>query len=436
MTTKELEQIIDERAAKQIEEAKASIKSEIGNITNIADEKKFNEAVEKAVKEIQKQNAIEKNSNANMLADFEKANSESALKGLKQETAKSVVNEMIGSALFAMEKFNHNNVKQVKGDELLAAAKEKYANSKALHAVIEQKTLNTSVPSEGGFTVPVAFSADYIKALYANTILDKLGVTKVPLVNGNLSVPKMTASASAYWIGETKKAPLTQASFGEVNMKAKKLVCLSPVSNDLLRYSGVGIDAWIADDLMMKAKLALDEAFLNGAGTSYTPKGLTNVTGIQTTGDANTSVGVTTPIDMVAMLEQANIPMNNVKWLLSPMMKSWFAGKSFASGPFAWADEIARSGKLNGYDLVTSSTVAYDGTGTAHGDIWLGDFSQLLWGVGYDISVEMSREGTFDDGTGNMISAFQNDLTLVRMITEHDFAVRNEKAFVKGTFKK
>lgn len=436
MTTKELEALIDERSAKQIAEAKETIKKEIGEIANGVDEKKFNEAVEKAVKEIQKQNKADKNANTNMLLNFEKANAENAVKGLKAETPKSVVNEMIGSALFAMEKFNHTNVKQVTGDELLATAKEKYANSKALHAVIEQKALNTGTNSEGGFTVPVAFSGDYIKALYANTILEKLGVSKVPLVNGNLSIPKMTAGATAYWVGETQKITASQATFGQVNMKAKKLACLSPLSNELLRYNAVGLDSWIADDLMMKAKIALDSAFLNGSGTNYTPKGLSNLEGIQTTGGSTSVLGVTTPIDMVAMLEQANIPMNNVKWLSSPIMKSWLAGKAFASGPFAWADELARTGKLNGYDVVTSATVGGVDSESNTADIWLGDFSQLLWGVGSDITIEMSREATFDTGDGTLVSAFQNDLTLIRLITEHDFACRNENAFVKGTFKK
>ena len=49
MTTKELETLIDERSKKQIEEAKASILSEMGGVANVSDEKKFNEAVEKAV---------------------------------------------------------------------------------------------------------------------------------------------------------------------------------------------------------------------------------------------------------------------------------------------------------------------------------------------------------------------------------------------------
>ena len=95
---------------------------------------------------------------------------------------------------------------------------------------------------------------------------------------------------------------------------------------------------------------------------------------------------------------------------------------------------------MNGYDIITSTSVDYTAdAGTpsnSTADFWLGDFSQLLWGVGYDITVEMSREGTYIDANGNTVSAFQNDLTLVRLITEHDFACRHPEAFVKGTLKK
>ena len=50
MTQKELEQLIDERSKKQIEEAVASVKAEIGAVNNGVDEKKLDEAVAKAKK--------------------------------------------------------------------------------------------------------------------------------------------------------------------------------------------------------------------------------------------------------------------------------------------------------------------------------------------------------------------------------------------------
>lgn len=440
MTQESLERLIDERASKKIDEAVKTIKTELGSVSNGVDEKKLNEAIEKTVKQIVTESEKEKNSNADMLLQFEKVNSENAVKGLKKETVKSVVNQMIGSALFAMEKSRKNNVASVTPDEILASAKEKYPESKALHNVLESrmKALNASTPSEGGFTVPIAFASDYIDMLYANTILDKLGVRKVPMPNGNLSIPKMTESATAYWVGEATKIDASQATFGEVNLKAKKLGAMSPVSNSLLRYTGVGLDSWIAEDLMEKARIGLDKAFLKGSGTEHTPLGLYNTSGVQSYGE--TALSVTTPLEMFALLEQANVPFGNVKWLLNPIGKSWLAGKAFSSGPFAWAEEIAKNRQLNGYDIITSTSVDYTAdAGTpanSTADFWIGDFSQLLWGVGYDITVEMSREGTYIDANGATVSAFQNDLTLVRLITEHDFACRHPKAFVKGTLKK
>lgn len=431
MTTKELETLIDERSQKQIADAKESILKELGGVASITDENKFNEAVGKAVNAIMAENKKSLEENANMLLNFEKANAENAVKGLKKETPVTVVNEMIGSYLKAMSDGNKMNGKQVSQDEALAVAKKLYPNSKALHSMLGQKTLTATIPSDGGFTVPLAFSGDYIKALYANTILEKLGVRKVPMPNGNLSIPKMTAKASAYWIGEAQSIPTSQAQFGEINLKAKKLASLTPVSNDLLRFNAVGIDSWIAEDLMMNAKVELDDAFLNGTGTSHTPLGLKNTSGVQTWAPiSGTDLALNTPSGMLALLKSKNIPMENVKWLLNPLGEAWLEDLAFASGPFAFPS--LDEGRLKGYDVIESATVGYD-TASDTADFWVGDWSQFIWGVGYDISVEMSREGTFADGNGNNISAFQNDLTLVRLITEHDFAVKHPEAFVKAS---
>lgn len=431
MTTTELEKLIDERSQKQIAEAKEAIKKELGEVANVADENKFNEAVSKAVNAIMAENKKSLDENIKTLEQFEKANAENTMKGLKKETPATVVNEMIGSYLKAMSDGDKMNVKQVSADEALKAAKKLYPNSKALHSILGQKTLTATVPADGGFTVPIAFSSDYIKALYANTILEKLGVRKAPMPNGNLSIPKMTAKASAYWVGEAQSIPASQAQFGEINLKAKKLAALTPISNDLLRYNAVGIDSWIADDLMQNAKVALDDAFLNGTGTVHTPLGLKNTSGVQTwTPVSGTNLALNTPSGMLAKLKQANIPMENVKWLLNPIGESWLEDLAFASGPFAFPS--LDEGKLKGYEVIESATVGYN-SGTSTADFWVGDWSQFIWGVGYDISVEMSREGTFNDGNGNTISAFQHDLTLVRLITEHDFAVKHPEAFVKAS---
>lgn len=431
MEMKELENLIDERSKKQIESAKESIKSELGAVPQA----QIDEAVSKAVAEVTAKADAEKAENVKYLEAFKEAVAGDTSVKVK-ETPVTIVNQMIAAAASAMGKKDAHNVGQVSAKEIAEQAKKDFPYSKALHRVLDQKALNAGTPSEGGFTVPLAFSGEYIDALVATTLIDKLNIRRVPLVNGNLSIPRMDVTSSVGWVGENQSGKLTQPAFGEVNMHAKKLKALTPISNTLLRESGINIEGWIAEDLMRKTRIALDDAMINGSGSQYMPLGLANNGDIQTTGSSTTALALTTPNDMVALLEQANVRLENVHWLLNPIGESWLRNKAFSSGPFAWSDEMARTGKLRGFDFHSSSTIKYtpaDDPAKAYADFWLGDFAEIMFGVSHDITIEMSRDGSYTDG-GNVVNAFDQDLTLIRLITECDFACRQPKAFIHGTF--
>ena len=430
MEMKELERIIDERSKAQAEAVKTDLQKELGAGVSQA---QIDEAVAKAVKEISEKAEKDKAENVKYLEAFKDAVTSNG-GDLVKETPVTIVNQMIASAASAMGSKNATNINQVSNEEILAQAKKDFPYSKALHNVLAQKKeLNAGTPSAGGFTVPLAFSGEYIDALTANTLIDKLNIRKVPLVHGNLSIPRMDTTSAVGWVGETSGGVVTQPSFGEVNMRAKKLKAITAVSNTLLNESGVNLEGWISEDLMRKTRIALDQAMLYGTGSQYQPLGLANTTGIQTTGSTSTALALTTPNDMVALLQQANVNLENVHWLLNPIGESWLRNKAFTSGPFAWSDEMARNKTLRGFDFVSSSTVSYTDTATDYADFWIGDFAEMMFGVSRDLTIEMSREGSFTDG-GTVVNAFDQDLTLIRLITECDFACRQPKAFVKGTF--
>ena len=430
MEMKELVRIIDERSKAQAESVKADLQKELGAGVSQA---QIDEAVAKAVKEVSEKAEKDKAENVKYLEAFKDAVTSNGGE-LVKETPVTIVNQMIASAASAMGSKNATNINQVSNEEILAQAKKDFPYSKALHNVLAQKKeLNAGTPSAGGFTVPLAFSGEYIDALTANTLIDKLNIRKVPLVHGNLSIPRMDTTSAVGWVGETSSGVVTQPSFGEVNMRAKKLKAITAVSNTLLNESGVNLEGWISEDLMRKTRIALDQAMLYGTGSQYQPLGLANTTGIQTTGSTSTALALTTPNDMVALLQQANVNLENVHWLLNPIGESWLRNKAFTSGPFAWSDEMARNKTLRGFDFVSSSTVSYTDTATDYADFWIGDFAEMMFGVSRDLTIEMSREGSFTDG-GTVVNAFDQDLTLIRLITECDFACRQPKAFVKGTF--
>ena len=430
MEMKELERLIDERSKAQAESVKADLQKELGAGVTQA---QIDEAVAKAVKEIEAKAGKEKAENVAYLEAFKEAvggNTKS------NETPVTIVNQMLASAVRAMHNKDYRSIKQLSDEEILAQAKKDFANSKGLIKVLSTKAVNAGTPSEGGFTVPLAFSSDYIDALLANTLIDKLGVRRVPLVHGNLSIPKMDTVSAISWGGEETIGDTTQPTFGDVNMHAKKLFAKSAITNTVIRESGVDVEGWIAEDLFRNARIALDVAMLKGTGSQYQPLGLKNKTGVQTSGGTTTAFGVDTPNDMEALLEQANVPMENVKWLLSPKGKSWIKSTKFTTGPFAWATEMATQKTLNGYEFLTSTTVDYTkatAPASDYADFWLGDWSQLLFGISKDISIEVSRDGTFVSN-GQRISAFDRDLTLIRLIAEVDFACRHPEAFLCGTY--
>ena len=431
MEMKELERIIDERSQKQIAAAKEAIKNELGAVPQA----QIDEAVSKAVAQVTEKADKEKAENVAYLEAFKEAVA-GGEKSIVKETPVTIVNQMIAAAASAMGKKDAHNVAQVSAKEIAEQAKKDFPYSKALHRVLDQKALNAGTPSEGGFTVPLAFSGEYIDALVATTLIDKLNIRRVPLIHGNLSIPRMDATSSVGWVGENQSGQNTQPAFGEVNMRAKKLKALTPISNTLLRESGVNLEGWVAEDLMRKTRIELDNALLNGSGSQHMPLGLANNANIQTAGSSTTALGLTMPNDLVALLQQANVRLENVHWLLNPIGESWIRNKAFASGPFAWSDEMARTGKLRGFDFHSSSTVAYTpaaGGAEAYADFWLGDFAEMMFGVSHDITIEISRDGTFTSN-GQTVSAFDNDLTLIRLITECDFACRQPKAFVHGVF--
>ena len=429
MEMNELERIIDERSKAQAQAVTAELQKTAG-----ATQAQIDEAVAKAVKEIMAKAEKDKEENVKYLEAFKEAVCKDE-KSLVKETASTVVSQMIASAASAMGKKGAMNISQVSNDEIYEQSKKDFPFSKALHNVLKQrKELNAGTPSEGGFTVPLAFSGEYIEALLATTLIDKLNIRRVPLVHGNLSVPRMDSSSAVSWVGETTGGASTEPVFGEVNMRAKKLRALVPISNTLLRESGVNLEGWVSEDLIRNTRIGLDEALLNGTGSQYQPLGLANNANVQTTGGTSTALGITTPNDMVALLQQANVRLENVHWLLNPIGESWLRNKAFTSGPFAWSGEMSGTGKLRGFDFHASSTVGYNANGgSPYADFWLGDFAEMMFGISRDITIEMTRDGSYTVN-GQTISAFENDLTLIRLITECDFACRQPKAFVHGTF--
>jgi hypothetical protein len=132
---------------------------------------------------------------------------------------------------------------------------------------------------------------------------------------------------------------------------------------------------------------------------------------------------------MVSLLEQANVKMLKPFWIMSQDEELDQERKATDGNTFT-----RRDGPDKTLEGIPSSI--YPGSSptprptTRH---ILADWWYFLWGVGRDMELQISKEATYVSGA-TTYSAFQRDETVVKILAELDFAVKQPKAFVHGTF--
>jgi HK97 family phage major capsid protein len=296
------------------------------------------------------------------------------------------------------------------------------------------KALAAGDATAGGFLVPTQFSNEVIELLRAQSVVRRLGARTVQMPTGTLKYPKIATGASAAYIGENVNIGKSEETFGQLTLTFKKLAVLTPISNDLLRYSSPSADAIVRDDLVSSMATKEDSTFIRGAGTDATPKGLLNwcVADQKIAASAASLANITDNLgQLVVKLKNADIPMITPGWIMAPRTEQSLATIQNANGVFAFRDEVV-AGTLWGWPIGTTTNVpiTLDTTGAGNDDeseIYLVDFSQVLIGESQGLLVDSSQEAAYHDGS-NVQAAFSLDQTVVRAIAEHDLGMRHDKA--------
>lgn len=297
--------------------------------------------------------------------------------------------------------------------------------------------LSTVTPGAGGVLVPTNFAADVIEALRPSSVLRKMGVTSLPLNNGNLTMPRITGNTVVTYIGTEQDIPLTGMTFGDTKLAAKKAAALVPVSNDLLRMSGVNprVDALVANDLTVSMGLSEDLHFIRADGSGVLPKGLRHWAIAQHVLPAPATPTLE-QIDLflgglMLRIETANVMMTSCGWLMHPRTLRWLQTLRDGNGNKAYP-EIDQM-LLKGYPVGLSNQIPVNlGDDGNESEIYFVNFADMMIGEDMDLVIDFSKEAAYKDAGGNMVSAFQRDQTLVRVIAKHDFGPRHVECITVG----
>lgn len=300
--------------------------------------------------------------------------------------------------------------------------------------------LSTVTPGAGGVLVPTNMAADVIEALRPVAVLRRMGVTSLPLVNGNLSMPRITGNTVVTYIGTETDIPLTGMTFADTKLSAKKAAALVPVSNDLVRIQGVNprADAIAANDLVTSMGLSQDLHFIRSDGSGDLPKGLRHWAIPQHILPAPAAAGITLQaIDLflgglMLRIESANVVMNSCGWLMNPRTLRWLQSLRDGNGNKAYP-EIEQT-LLKGYPVGLTNQIPVNlGLDGDESEIYFVNFADMMIGEDMDIVLDFSKEASYKDAGGNWVSSFQRDQTVVRAIARHDFGPRHVECIAVGT---
>lgn len=293
---------------------------------------------------------------------------------------------------------------------------------------IVEKALLAGEGSAGGFLIPEDFTSEIIELLQPQAVVRRMGAISIPMPSGTLPITAITGGATAYYVGESTNITPSQQAFGQIVLTAKKLAALVPISNELLRVPNAKADVIVRNDLISAIAKREDLAFIRGDGTQAQPKGILHWAASGNKFNANSTVNLQTVTEDLGkaerLLKEGNVPFTRPGWLMAPRTEIFLKSLRDANGNFAFRAEMMQ-GKLQGFPYAVTTQIPTNlGSGGNESEVYLVDFADAIIGETTQMIIEISSEAAYYDGTG-VVAAFSRDESVIRVIVQHDFALRH-----------
>ena len=281
---------------------------------------------------------------------------------------------------------------------------------------IQQRDLTATTGNAGGYVVATDnLAGSFIDLLRNRAVVAQLGATMMTGLVGNVTIPKQTASSTAYWLtNEATAITESQLTLGQLALSPKNVGAYTELSRQLMLQSSPAADALVMNDLARVLALAIDLAALEGSGASGQPTGISQTAGIGSV--TGTSIDYAKVLEFQTDVAGGNALAANCAYVTTPsvaaLLKQRVAFSSTASP--LWEGGIL-DGNMQGFRAVATNSV------TAASMVF-GDFSQVVigeWGM-----LELAL---------NPYANFAAAISGIRAIQTVDIGIRQAGAFSRAT---
>lgn len=189
----------------------------------------------------------------------------------------------------------------------------------------------------------------FLEALSTAGLFDRIltgGMLRVPLRS---RIVANTVAITGSAVGESLPKPITSMSLVGNDLPLTKVACVVVLSEDVLRLSASGAEAFISRELTKGVVSASDSAFLAGITAGLTPIA---AAGTDAAGVAN---------DIAAALETIETSASSVIYLaVSPLVAKRLSLMTDTTGTLAFPGMSPAGGSIGGIPAVATEAVADD----------------------------------------------------------------------------
>ena len=290
-----------------------------------------------------------------------------------------------------------------------------------LPAEVQRRDLTAGTSNAGGYSVATELRG-FIDILRNAMVIDRAGAVFLSGLVGNIAIPKLSGSATAYWVAENAAPTESQQTLAQVTMGPKTVGAFTDISRRLLVQSSLDVQNMVTRDLATIIGLAIQQAAINGPGSGNAPSGIMTLVTPSVVGGTNGAAPTWANIvGLETNIASSNADVGTLGYLPNAKVRGKLkVTEKFATtnGQPVWVDGAT---PLNGYAGNVTNAVPSNltkGSSSVASAIIFGNFADLLiglWG---------STDILVDPYTGGAAGTVR-----VRVLQDCDIALRNVESF-------
>lgn len=254
---------------------------------------------------------------------------------------------------------------------------------------LARRDLTVDTAGAGGYLVGTD-NIGFIDILRNRSVAVRMGVRVMSGLVGNITIPRQSAAATAYWLAtEATAITESQQTFVQVALSPKNVGAYTELSRQLLLQSSPGAEGIVTDDLARVLAIAGDLAVLDGQGTEQ-PTGIIGTSGIGAV--TGTSLGYVGVLNFQEDVATANVMPMRGGYVTTPAVASFMMQRvKFTNTASPLWEGNLWDGMMVGFQAMSSNQMPAS-------TMLFGDWSEAIlaeWGV---LEVEVNPVANFPAG--------------------------------------